>query len=156
MENVAINDGASTSQSVNNQNGSVTLSMDQLRQLLNEKNVRSEVMTYSDTYVEFEDETEKFDEPLSSDEEMENVAEPVDEKLAAFVDSRLTEEESVEKLKIKFQKASRPSNIKYSKEVKMEKSLFNKSFFHYKEKGHKSKKDSEPSCKISQQSLKGS
>jgi len=64
------------------------------------------------------------DDPLSSDDESEILASPVEPKLASFIDSRLTEEQPKEKLKIKYSKASRPSNINFAKEVKVNKPVF--------------------------------
>lgn len=104
----------------------VTLSIEQLKQLLNDNKSTVDLKPCQEQEGCQESDYECDDEePLSSDDDTEMLADPIDSKLAAYIDSRLTEEQSSEKLKLKFQKASRPENVNFSKEVKIDKILFN-------------------------------
>ena len=102
------------------QSDAVTLSLDQLKQLIADSKSAPDTVDNDDEV----NDQEYDEEPFSSDEEAEVTAPAIDDKLAAFVDSRLTEEQSKEKLKTKFAKASRPINVNHTKEVKINKPLF--------------------------------
>ena len=60
---------------------------------------------------------EDLDEPLSSDEETDLTA-PIENSLAIFVEIRLLKEQPKEKLKVKFKKATRPTNLLTTKRGK--------------------------------------
>lgn len=120
-----------SSANLNLETNSVTLSIEQLRELIGSKeDSNKQCMTKTtpcqdhesgDLYVE----DDYNDDPLSSDDDTDVLAAPIDHKLAAYIDSRLTEEQTADKLKAKFEKASRPANVNFAKEVKVDKALFN-------------------------------
>ena len=107
----------------------VTLSLEQLKLLLSSDNTpkqaEPEVSNNKGKSEKIGADYSDEEEPLSSDDESDNVAEPVESKLAAYIDDRLTVEQPKEKLKLKFDKASRPTNIEHAKEVKVDRELFN-------------------------------
>lgn len=105
---------------------SVTLSIDQLRQLLSNTDNKEGTNTPSQKkdHEEFNQELPDEEEPLSSDEEPDYTAAAVDSKLAKFVDNRLIEAQNKSKILTKFEKATRPINIEHTKEVRINKALY--------------------------------
>lgn len=99
-------------------NETVTLSLDQLKQLL-ATNPKTKITAKADEEV-----IEEVDEPLSSDEEPDLTAAAVEGKLATFVNNRLIEPQPSAKIMAKFEKATRPTNIQNTKEVKISKALY--------------------------------
>lgn len=61
---------------------------------------------------------------LSSDEEEEETVE-VNEQIAEYIDKRLSEKIPYEKLKVKLKNAKRPRNIKFSRETKINRHIYN-------------------------------
>lgn len=124
---------ASSSANLNLETNSVTLSIEQLRDLIGAKEAAKSSTSIP---VGTKDQQENVDldlnvdyidneDPLSSDDDTDVLAAPIDPKLAAYIDSRLTEEQSSEKLKSKFEKASRPANVNFAKEIKIDRALYN-------------------------------
>lgn len=117
------------SANLNLETNSVTLSIEQLRELIgSNENSNKPSMPMARECHDNDDldiDDDYNDDPLSSDDDTDVLAAPIDHKLAAYIDSRLTEEQSSEKLKAKFEKASRPANVNFAKEVKVDKALFN-------------------------------
>lgn len=111
---------------------SVTISLEQLAGLLaahnngnKQGNKNNDSNGEGTSYVDSVDiDTEiEYDEPLSSDDESERISSPVKRNLAEFVNDRLIKEQSKEKLKTKFARASRPKNLN-TFEVKINKALY--------------------------------
>lgn len=107
-------------------NETITLSLSQLKELLAEESKKNnnDYLSHEQGEVPDQDDLDEIDEPLSSDEETDNTAPSVDSKLADFVDNRLVEPQPADKLKIKFDKATRPENVCNTQEVRINKTLF--------------------------------
>ena len=109
--------------SIMTENDQITLSVAQLKQLIEANSNIASVNNVAS--LEQEPVADNLsDDPLSSDEECDVTAPEVEAKLAQFVDNRLVTPQSKEKLQIKFNKATRPSNIENTREVRINNTLF--------------------------------
>ena len=118
-----VEESTSEGPATDGQDDRITLSLDQLRQLINENNHKQSsddgATANNDISVE-----EELDDPLSSDEESDETAPAVDQSLVNFLQNRLSVEQPKEKMKVKFDKATRPTNLECTKEVRVNKGLF--------------------------------